>query len=117
LGRPLPSWLSRGQGRGPRHPGGRVRAGLPAAARLAPLRTPQAPGEDRPLPPDGPARGSQREDRLVPGQLASPYRLSPRLAAARLSSNGHVLGRPQSSTYTHVRLGLRPLSGLVWLAI
>src|SRR5262249_58038084 len=49
--------------------------------------------------------------------LTSPGRLSPRLAAERLSSNCHVLGRPQPSTYTHVRLGLRPPSGLVSLAI
>src|SRR5262249_50362064 len=39
---------------------------------------------------------------LVPGQLTSPY---------------FVLGRQQPSTYTHVRLGLLPPSGLVWLAI
>src|SRR5262249_31574768 len=103
-------------------------------------------------------RGAQ----LVPGQLTSPGRLSPRLLAERLSSNCHVLGRPQPSTYdplsprlvarplgsndqfsprlvarplgsndqfsprlvarplgsnNHVRLGLRPPSGLVWLAI
>jgi hypothetical protein len=33
-----------------------------------------------------------------------------------LSSNGHVLGRQQRSTYTNVRLALLAPSGLVWLA-
>src|SRR5438552_16803029 len=37
----------------------------------------------------------------VLGQFASPY---------------FVLGRQQRSTYTHVRLALLALSGLVWLA-
>src|SRR2546427_7221554 len=41
-------------------------------------------------------------DSLVPCQLTSPY---------------FVLGRRQPSTYTYVRLGLPPPSGLVWLAI
>ncbi len=34
-----------------------------------------------------------------------------------MTSPYFVLGRPQPSPYTHVRLGLRPPSGLVWLAI
>src|SRR5262249_58114265 len=68
----------------------------------------------RPGEPDQQAR---EQDPLVPGQLTSPDRLSPRLPAERLNSNYHVLGRPQPSTYTYVRLGLRPPLGLVWLAI
>src|SRR5712692_620486 len=66
------------------------------------------------------------------GQLTSPDQLSPRLAATRLSSKCHVLGRRRPSTYDqpstrltaaplssncHVRLGPTPRSGLVWLAI
>src|SRR5262249_13286611 len=55
--------------------------------------------------------------RLVPGQLdfARSAQPSPRRRAAQLE-----LPRSRSaaaSTYTHVRLGLRPSSGLVWLAI
>ena len=38
----------------------------------------------------------------MPGRLTSPY---------------FVLGRQQPSTYTYVRLGLLPPSGLVWFAI
>src|SRR5882672_11828337 len=66
----------------------RLRAGLRL---LLPLRHPAARA---PAP-----RSIQR---LVPGQLTSPY---------------FVLGRQQPSTYTHVRLGLLPPSGLVWLVI
>src|SRR2546426_9878320 len=50
------------------------------------------------------------------GQFASPDLLSSRLAAGPLSSNGHVLGRLQRSTYIQVRLALQAPSGLVWLA-
>src|SRR5712692_5127765 len=44
----------------------------------------------------------------VLGQFASPGQLSSRLAAGPLSSNGHVLGRQQRSTYD-------PLSPRLWL--
>src|SRR5215470_13037462 len=75
-------------------------------------------GVDRVIPVDVYVPGCPpREDGLVPGQLTSPDRLSPRLAASRLSSKSHVLGRAQPSTYTPIRLGLQPPSGLVWLAI
>src|SRR5206468_13045840 len=55
----------------------------------------------------------------VLGQFASPYlssHFTARLALTAAVANGHVLGRPRRSTYTHVRLASRAPSGLVWLA-
>ena len=46
------------------------------------------------------------------GQFALPVLLSSRLAAGPLSSKCHVLGRQHPSTYTHVRLGVPPPSGV-----
>ncbi len=49
------------------------------------------------------------QSRTVAGVTGGPF--------LALTSPYFVLGRPQPSPYTHVRLGLRPPSGLVWLAI
>ena len=60
----VPSRLPRRQGRGPHHPRGRLRAGLPAAPGVPPLRAPEAPGSDPALPQDGRAGRAHAEDRL-----------------------------------------------------
>src|SRR6266849_9580975 len=56
--------------------------------------------------------GFPTSPRAVLGQFASPDLLSSRLAAGPLSSNGHVLGRLQRSTYIQVRLALQAPSGV-----
>src|SRR5207244_9005548 len=61
----LPPRLSRGEGRGPGDPRRRLRAGLSAAARVAPERPAPPPGPDRPLQADGEAGRAQSEDRLA----------------------------------------------------
>src|SRR5262245_43075279 len=52
LGRPLPPRLPRGEGRGPRGAGGRLRAGLPAHAGLADVRAAEAARAGGALPED-----------------------------------------------------------------
>ena len=69
LRRPVPSRLSRREGRGSRHPGGRLRAGLPAAARVALERSAAVAGTDFDLPPHGPAPAAERD--LIPGAISA----------------------------------------------
>jgi hypothetical protein len=113
--------------------GGERRPAAHQCLRLRAQRHPRLPHDEAgPSPRGVVAAAPGGTGPLVPAQLASPDRLSPRLAASRLSSQNHVLGRSQPSTYdplsprlvarplgsnSHVRLGLRPPSGLVWLAI
>ena|SRR5438105_7065797 len=82
--------------------------------------TGEAPWSNRTVDPLRANRdGTVWSDIVLPwalGQFASPDLLSSRLVAAPLSSNGHVLGRLQRSTYIQVRLALQAPSGLVWLA-